>query len=515
MNAHTTLSAFDAHPFNFLWEGRPPATDGEALAATRVIERRVADLLVNNEPDPATRPALDQLFMPYHQEGTFMIGARRDAPYPQYIRGEPRDFATWVRSVVRADLVRMLYAHVLPSDLSRYQFEAIGTAVLTALQCEGSGGTACDAIPNQNYIDYVRRGIGLYLFRDAEHSFDTEDEYNDFAIEVALLIICRHLPQSSGQRSRRELRRLMVFSLLAGVIGLDLKCSHCAASLLTHANAAASGGQPAAVRAKAIYQWLVDKENDASVFCPELFAWKAYESMVLSRPCTLCVFSDDVGETVFDLHRIQAEMAYNAALRIVFVPRNGRFHNDCALEDVEFLMEQECFVPLRRLRDSGRFVVSVNGPRNGAIEPRKMNRRLVETILEEVDVLFVKGARSYEMIATGIRLPTFTGQTVSREFSESVIGASAAVGVPVLRFVRVFPDFWGFTERHQRIEPLFPDGRLGWQASMTAIDSARFIASSPFIEACRARTIEEVSTEVVTQSIELRVPPHRLPTSAS
>ena len=222
------------------------------------------------------------------------------------------------------------------------------------------------------------------------------------------------------------------------------------------------------------------------------------------------MFPDDLGETVFDLFRIQAEMSYNAGLRVVFVPRNGRFHNDCGVDDVDPLLEHRCFSVLRHYRERGRFVVNANGPRNGAIEGPKMNQRLVDEILESATVLFVKGSRSYEMIATGIRWPTFAGQTVSREFSESVTGASAAAGVPILRFLHGFPDYWGFTERHRRVEPLFPTGQLGWQASMTSLDSARFTASRSFHEACLERSIDDVAIEIMERAHEQNIPPHRV-----
>ena len=139
-----------------------------------------------------------------------------------------------------------------------------------------------------------------------------------------------------------------------------------------------------------------------------------------------------------------------------------------------------------------------------------MNRHLVDAILGGANVLFFKGSRSYEMVATGIRIPTFSGQTVSREFSESVTGASSVEGVPVLRFFHVFPDYWGFTERHRRIEPLFPTGQLGWQASMTAIDSARLTASKSFRNSSARRAIEDIASDIMARAEERKIPPHHV-----
>ena len=505
------LEAFAAHPFAFIWHRDFPSSADEAAVAISGVERRAADLIIQNEPDPASRSTLQHLFMPYHQNGTFSIGVRRAPTTPPFLRGESGDLATWVKTVARSDLVRMLYAQALPPHFESHRIDHIAAVVSDAFHYSGSAGRLYDQIPNQNYIDYVRRAIGLYVYHDANFEFDTEGNYNEFVTEVVLSIIQRHQQsQLAAPPTLPMLRTLMVYSLLAGVIGLDMKCSHCAASLLTADNAAASQGDTVPGRVGGIYQWLLMKATDPRLFCNELFAWDAYRTQVLSRPCTVYVFPDDLGETVFDLFRLQAEMTYNPRLRVVFVPRNGRFHNDCALEDVSTMLEHGCFGPLRRLRDQGRFVVNANGSKNGAVEGPKMNRHLVDAILDDADVLFFKGSRSYEMVATGVRISTFSGQTVSREFSESVTGASAAVGVPVLRFFHAFPDYWGFTERHRRIEPLFPTGQLAWQASMTAVDSARFTDSKAFRDVCTRRAIEDIALEIMARADEQKIPPHHV-----
>ena len=495
------------HPFAFLWTGPPPRSSHGAMVAAREVERAAADLILENEPDPASSAAVAQLVTPYHQNGTFAIGVRRSPSTPPFLRGESGGFTDWARTVTRTDLVRMLYAHALPPGISSQPFADIAGVVAAALQFSGSRGPICDEIPNQNYIDYVRRAVALYLFRDPDVEFNTEEDYTEFVVEAGLRIIGSHLPPP-GDSTPEVLRTLMAVSLLAGAIALDLKCSHCAASVLTSDNAAASHGEPAASRSEAIYQWLTGKLSDQRLFCRELFEWDRYFEQVLTRDCTLAFFPDDIGETLFDLYRLQAEMLYNPQLRVILVPRNGRFHNDCGIADAEALLTHDRFATLRGFREEGRFVVNTHGPRNGAIDPRRISRRLADTLLGEVDVLFAKGSRSYEMIATGIRMPTFAGQTVTREFSESVTGASAACGVPVLRFMHVFPDYWGFTDRHRRTAALYPDDRPGWQARMTALDSARFTASPLFQATCRRLGREAASLEIMSRAAEAGVAPH-------
>src|SRR5688500_14910930 len=116
----------------------------------------------------------------------------------------------------------MLYAHALPRSLPPATREEIPIIVANALQFTGSQGPLCDQIPNQNYIDYVRRAVALYLCRDADVAFHTEDAYNEFAADISLAIVEKHLrPQHNLGQSLSGLRTLMVYSLLAGVIGLD------------------------------------------------------------------------------------------------------------------------------------------------------------------------------------------------------------------------------------------------------------------------------------------------------
>src|SRR5262249_44463748 len=158
---------------------------------------------------------------------------------------------------------------------------------------------------------------------------------------------------------------LMIYSILAGAIGLDLKCSHCAASTLSPQNNASCDGNSDNSRIEDVWSWL-NKSYDPSVIDSGLFEWERYASMILTRRCVLAFFPDDLGETLFDLFRIQAELAFNPELKVMFIPRNGIFHNDFAISDVDSWLSESCFSSLRRCIDCNRFVICANGPRNGS-----------------------------------------------------------------------------------------------------------------------------------------------------
>ena len=233
------------------------------------VERSAADLILANEPNPASAASLARLFMPFHQNGTFPVGVRRSMPIPPFIRGESGDFTMWIQSATRFDLVRMLYAQALPSNTTSRDFDRIAAAVAEAFHYTGSKGLLSDNIPHQNYIDYIRRAFALYVCQDADVEFNSEASYNEFGVEIGLAIIEAHLERQLESEPRlATLRTLMVYSLLAGVIGLDMKCSHCAASRLTADNAAASHGDRPAARVEAIYQWLTKKLRVQICFAP-------------------------------------------------------------------------------------------------------------------------------------------------------------------------------------------------------------------------------------------------------
>ena len=220
-------------------------------------------------------------------------------------------------------------------------------------------------------------------------------------------------------------------------------------------------------------------------------------------------FPDDLGETIFDLFQLQEQLAFNPALNITIIPRAAKFHNDASYDELEEMLARGVFGDLRRWRDEGRVRLCEYGPRNGSIEGPKISTRAAEEMLG-ADALYIKGSRSYELLATGIRVPTFAAQVVNREFSESVFGVDLKAGLPVLRYIQAFPDYCGFRERHIRHEPLFPTGRPDWQSAMTALESARFTRSQGFSELCARSSRECASQQVMERAMLEGVAPHRV-----
>jgi hypothetical protein len=207
------------------------------------------------------------------------------------------------------------------------------------------------------------------------------------------------------------------------------------------------------------------------------------------------------------MYQLQRQMQLNPALHLDMLPRFGKFHNDASYSDVIELVELPIFEGLRVFRDNKRLRILDSGPKNGSVEAPKLSRKAAQLMIDS-DALYVKGSRAYELLATGIRKHSFFGQTVSREFSETIFGIDAHSTTPALTYVHMFPSFWGFRQRHTRFGNLSPTNRCDWMSSMTAIESALFTQSTGFQAAQAAIPKEELSSLLVNTAIEKQLPPH-------
>ena len=266
---------FKNHPFNFLWREKEPVNAEALHNVTYKIEAIAADRIFQNEPDPVPKSDFENIFMPYHQNGTFMIGERFNTstepfssyskigtkfvgPFshsrkiaispdnidhnsypPAFIRNEVAGFGAWARTTAYQDLLMMEYEGVLPRALSDVEMVQTANAVSKALQYTMSNGKSLySVIPNQNYIDYFRRTIALYLFHEPDKTFLTETKYDNISKEVSLAIVAHYFKRFSYDNNVdiKAMKILMIIAILSGSMGLDMKCSHCAASDITMEN---------------------------------------------------------------------------------------------------------------------------------------------------------------------------------------------------------------------------------------------------------------------------------------
>lgn len=126
------------------------------------------------------------------------------------------------------------------------------------------------------------------------------------------------------------------------------------------------------------------------------------------------------------------------------------------------------FKNLNELKNSGRFTISKNGPTQGTVNGKKISKE-VASLIENSNAVFVKGARSYEMLQ-GIKKTAYFAFTVCREFSEAVTGLDARnLPLVLIRQRSGECSFCNFKYRAKR-KHTFPGGRTIYTAERTAME---------------------------------------------
>jgi hypothetical protein len=166
-----------------------------------------------------------------------------------------------------------------------------------------------------------------------------------------------------------------------------------------------------------------------------------------SGPVRLVWWADDLIETALDLLVIQHLVTVNPRLRVVVVPKNGRYDNDAHTGDVTRIVRHPALAGLRRAVAAGRVHLSVHGPRMATAHPLRLHPALVREIAS-ADVMLCKGGRVHEMFNGNLAVPSYTAYVLVREFMQGQAGYDPATA-PTLVFradVGQWP-WWGFRGR--------------------------------------------------------------------
>jgi hypothetical protein len=187
-----------------------------------------------------------------------------------------------------------------------------------------------------------------------------------------------------------------------------------------------------------------------------------YQDEVISakEPILVIFFCDDYIESIIDIKRFELILDINPTLTVLYIPRNGRYGNDIAYEDMELIFNERQFKNLHHHIDLGRFLVSPDGPRSGCIDPRYISPGLIETIRscgKGKKVIFeTKGCRNFEMLRGDLRVPWYTGFNCNRALSIRTVGID---GPPV--FMRIPPGLKAYDGFTQPVTGTSPSYQLG------------------------------------------------------
>lgn len=432
----------------------------------RRLEMKIAHSIVAFPEDVAGDEIISELFGEDHMPGTFMFGERKDNP--EFLKWEKiRDYAEWVKNMVRNDLKSIESIGELDRPLDEEFINEVGEAVLRILdfRLPNDGKQLNEVITNQEFTDVMRRIIAMLLTGNPETVFYTSRKFNELGRRIAFAILSQSEELSLFDRLKQ--------SIAAGLIGVNIKES------------VASGSGTGAIELQV--DTLSDKISSVKERLTEVMNqdlaidfWPEYKEEVLESngPFSLVFFTDDYIETFFDLKRIAEELKYNPRLTIHLVPKGGRYGNDASYEDVLELLKEPIFSDLATFQDQGRFTVTDKGPRMGGVNGKKISME-VAMLLKDTDAGWVKGARPYEMLQ-GIRKPTYFAFAVYFEFSESTTGLNSdASPIVLIRVDPGGPSFANFRARGHRTYT-FANGKVIGIAQMTALEYHRAIKSKNY-----------------------------------
>ncbi len=448
------------------------------------------------EPSPAAKKDLARFFGEEGSlPGTCSIGDRKDAPelFQDTLDAPIKAYDFWVyQTTIKA--LKGRYGGCKPFPLSLDDVRGIVSEVEHLLDYETEEGILlCDAIPQQMYEDVFHRILDFILGaaedRDGLHPYSA---FNDLCRRIGFSAL-ENMEKMGLARGRTEsIDRLIQVSVLAGYVGINLKSTASAASALLNRNQipvpkrwVADIEAPAAVSRKSIDATARHLVNLA--WRPEgrfgLESLRSYREEVISggRKTLLVFFCDDYLESIIDMKRMEVLLKINPRLRVLFVPRAGRYGNDLAASDVWPLLKTAPFSELRRFKDKGRIHFSEKGPRAGCIDPRNISAELISEIdrlgAGRTILLETKGCRNFEMLKGGLPVPWYSSFNCNRALSIRTVEID---GAPV--FLRIPPGLRAYDRFDDpRIGPsdLYPETQVRF-ARMTTRDLYAALNSSAY-----------------------------------
>lgn len=397
--------------------------------------------------DDATNPQLNDSIIarPNFNPDSFSVQDRMSNNV--FLAEGERDFDQWLGLSIQLKLEMLLQEGIIRLQALQDTIEFCLEQVRLFLAFVAGDQPIASILLNQELPFVVDRILAYCLFGDPSFEIYTHRAFNSFAFRVIPKIIEHRLWHRDVC-----LEKLLLFSIASGLIGIDMKRS--------------SPPLTDCIPFKPILNESIESAGDfiwdkLNVFVSRDFSlecWDTFSDQVIGQECNLVWFFDDYIESLFDLIFIQELMLRNQRLKIILVPKNGRFDNDAAYEDIKSFLYLPPFQELHNQIARGRLKVSCYGPRMGTANLKKLSPELIHE-LHRCDCLFIKGSGIHEMFQGGIQKTCYTAYVLAREFNESESGFDARLG-PLL-FFQTEPSeyaFWGFKGRAiKRIT--FADGR--------------------------------------------------------
>jgi len=449
-----------------------------------------ARALLFAEPVPGARSDRERWFGPQRLPGTAPVAARRTRPdlFQDTLEAPSPSYAAWLAHRVAHALESLDTDRVWTAPRLERLLPRVEALMATPVE---DGLTLAEALPQQMEEDVFRRLAATLLPAGRRLEDHPYRRFNAVGHRIGMAL----LAALEGRRCRRgddDVPRLILVAVLSGYVGINLKSTASAASELLNRELApippdwlapgtASEAVPAAAVA-AIARNLLDlTRRPSGQFGLESLEAYHREVVEAREPVLLVFFADDYLESLIDMRRFAVMVRRNPRLRVLFVPRHGRYGNDLALEDLPGILAEPALAGFRELAGEGRIRVSPLGPRAGCLDPRDVSARL----LAQVDdlgrdrrvIIETKGCRNFEMLRGELPVPWYAAFNCNRALSIRTVGVD---GPPV--FLRIPPGlraYDGFARPRIGRSPSYGTAGVRF-ARMTTCELYRALASPAY-----------------------------------
>jgi len=352
-----------------------------------------------------------------YRPGTFTLSQLERYKHLLDVNGNFR-LDKWVRDAVLTELSGLKDTTELKQLIKEYGDNEIIKKVQLTFEIGPVNFNLAKSIWCQEYSDIIRRIILTYVHGNPDLEINwcknLTTGSKDLILEV--IDILKH------SRSHNKLPSWLDFSVIAGLLGIDIKPYRTATSPIKgEVGIVLREGKDVSIDIDAhrIAEKMIEiqeaksllKEGEAKVDDSKEF----FKILDNTNHLNLVSFPDDYLETIFLLKYYEVLLKEYYSVSIHIIPRSIRCGNDVTTNDINEMLE---YFP--SLKNSGRFFVVENGPKIGGVNLEKASKTVVQGIME-ADLLDVRGARNYEMMQR-INREAFFGFMVVRRISEAVTG---------------------------------------------------------------------------------------------
>lgn len=336
---------------------------------------------------------------------TFFVNEKRQNK--QIIFFQEITYKEWVTDIIQ-DVCRNLF----DTNNNKILLERIYNNIETLLDYKHSD----QHITNQEFVDVIRKVVVFTIYGDVKKDIDMSYNFNQLAMEIMPIVV------DKIRKKRLNTKELLIYSILSGLSGLDLKGAPSASSNYSNEGIAMAEYFQINPNVSSI-KFLNSLDNVRKKCEIGILHYNKFLSFI-SQKKELVWMTDDFIESYFDLLFIE-RILDDYQINVTIIPKNGHYGNDMCYEDLNKIINSNVFHSLYKYINNGRLYISHDGPKMGAANINKFSHENIQCI-EKADVIFMKGCRIHEMLQGSINKDTFSAFNVVRKISEITSGFSSS-----------------------------------------------------------------------------------------